>query len=81
MTERQVFYSFHHNDMFRVQQIRNIGVKAIIANDWEGIKGENSIKKWIDDNMKYCSCAAVLIGEYTANRKWVKYEIEKAFKE
>lgn len=86
MATKKVFYSFHFdNDVMRVQQIRNIGViednKPVAANDWEDIKkkGEESIKKWIDDNMKYRSCVVVLIGEQTANRHWVQYEIIKGW--
>lgn len=84
--KRQVFYSFHFdNDVMRVQQIRNIGViegnTPVSVNEWETVKrgGEYAIKKWIDDNMKYKNCVIVLIGEQTANRPWVKYEIEKAW--
>ena len=86
MAKRQIFYSFHFdNDVFRVQQIRNIGAleenKPVSANDWETVKrgGDTSIKKWVDDNLTYKSCLVVLIGIDTANRKWVKYEIEKAW--
>ncbi|RKW45587.1 MAG: TIR domain-containing protein [Porphyromonas sp.] len=87
MAKRQVFYSFHYeNDVFRVQQIRNIGAlednEPVSPNEWESIKrrGEASIKEWIDDNLRYKSCVIVLIGEETANRKWVQYEIKKALK-
>ena len=31
--------------------------------------------------MNYRSCVVVLIGSETANRPWVKYEIEKAWRE
>lgn len=88
MAKRQVFYSFHYdNDVFRVHQIRNIGAiednKPVSANNWEEVKqkGDTSIEKWIDDNMNYRSCVIVLIGEQTANRKWVKHEIKKAWNE
>lgn len=88
MAKRQVFYSFHYdNDVFRVHQIRNIGAieenKPVSANNWEEVKrkGDASIEKWIDDNMNYRSCVIVLIGEQTANRKWVKHEIKKAWNE
>jgi hypothetical protein len=88
MAKRQVFYSFHFdNDVMRVQQIRNIGAlednKPVSANDWEAVKkkGDVAIEKWINDNMNYRSCVAVLIGTETANRKWIKYEIEKAWKD
>lgn len=86
MPKRQVFYSFHFdNDVMRVQQIRNIGViegnTPVSANDWEEIKrkGDQSIEKWIDENMKYRSCVIVLVGSDTSNRKWVKHEIKKAW--
>jgi hypothetical protein len=81
-----VFYSFHYaNDVFRVQQIRNIGVidgnTPASANDWEQLKrkGNAAVEKWIDDNMKYRRCVVVLIGAETASREWVKYEIRKAW--
>jgi hypothetical protein len=84
--KRQVFYSFHFDkDVMRVQQIRNIGViegnTPVSPNDWEQVRrnGENAVKKWIDDNMKYKNCVVVLIGSETANRRWVDYEIRKAW--
>ena len=42
-------------------------------------QGDAAIKKWIDDNMKNRSCVVVLIGTNTADRKWVKYEIKRAW--
>jgi len=86
MAKRQIFYSFHfNNDVMRVQQVRNMGViegnEPTSPNNWEELKrkGDKSIEKWIDDNMKYRSCVVVLIGSDTASRKWVNYEIEKAW--
>ena len=86
MAKRQIFYSFHFkNDVMRVQQVRNMGViegnEPTSPNKWEELKrkGDTSIKKWINDNMQYRSCVIVLIGSKTASRKWVKYEIEKAW--
>ncbi len=85
-TKRQVFYSFHFDkDVMRVQQIRNIGAlednKPVSANEWEQIKrgGSSAIEKWIDENMKYKNCVVVLVGEETAEREWVRYEIKKAW--
>ena len=84
--KRQIFYSFHFgNDVMRVQQIRNIGFlednKPVSANEWEQIRrgSDSAIQKWIDDNIKYKSCVVVLVGEETANRRWVQYEIKKAW--
>lgn len=85
---RRVFYSFHYqNDYWRVQQIRNIGMiegNAIAyANEWEEIqrKGDWAIKNWINNNLIGKSCLVVLIGSETANRKYVLYEIERAWNE
>lgn len=87
-TKRQIFYSFHYdNDVFRVQQIRNMGVlegnEPVSVNAWETVKkaGGKAIEKWIDDNLKYKSCVVVLIGVDTHKRPWIKYEIKKAWKE
>lgn len=86
MAKRQVFYSFHYiPDCHRASQVRNIGViegnRPAADNDWETITGggEPTIKKWIDDQMRYRSCTVVLVGNKTANRKWINYEIEKSW--
>ena len=80
--KRQVFYSFNYKpDYWRASQVRNIGAiegnKTVPDNDWETItrNGDDAIKKWIKNQMKYRSCTVVLVGENTANRKWINYEI------
>jgi hypothetical protein len=83
--KRQISYSFHFdNDVMRVQLVRQMGViegdEPVSANEWEKLKKtDGGIKKWIDDTMAGRSCVVVLIGEDTANRPWVKYEIRKAW--
>jgi hypothetical protein len=86
MAKEPVFYTFHYdNDVFRVQQIRNMGVvegdEPVSPNDWEQLKrnGEASIQNWIDASLKYKRCVIVLIGAQTASRPWVKYEIKRAW--
>lgn len=83
---RKVFYSFHFNeDNWRAGQVRNIGAvegdKPVNGNKWEEIKekSDDVIKAWIDKNLADKSCLVVLIGENTSSRKWVKYEINKAW--
>jgi hypothetical protein len=83
---RRVFYSFHYKpDNSRASQVRNMGVvdgnKPATDNDWETItgKGDKAIQKWIDDQLEGKSCAVVLIGEKTAQRKWINYEIKEAW--
>ncbi|MBN8574439.1 MAG: TIR domain-containing protein [Candidatus Kapabacteria bacterium] len=84
--KRQVFYSFHYvQDNWRVSQIRNIGQihdnKPVSDNKWEEVKkkGDKAIQAWIDENLNYRSCIVVLVGENTARRKWIDYEIEKSW--
>lgn len=86
MAREPVFYSFYYdNDVFRVQQIRNMGVvdgnEPVSPNDWEQVKrkGEAAVEKWIDDSLKYKRCVIVLIGSETASRPWVKHEIKRAW--
>ena len=83
---RKVFYSFHYvPDNWRVATVRSIGSveenKPASDNDWETVVGggEVAIEKWIDSQMQGRSCAVVLVGEKTAGRKWINYEISKAW--
>lgn len=83
---RRVFYSFHYKpDCTRAARVRNMGVvegnKPATDNDWEEITsgGDEAIREWIDDQLDGKSCNVVLIGEKTAGRKWIKYEIKSAW--
>lgn len=83
---RRAFYSFHYEpDNWRVSQVRNMGVidgnKPATDNDWETVKkgGDTAIKKWIDNQLLGKTVAIVLIGKNTSGRKWIDYEIEKAW--
>ena len=83
---RRVFFSFHYKpDNWRAAQARNAevveGNTPVSDNDWESITrgGDSAIQKWIDDQIKGKSCAVILIGNHTAGRKWIKYEIKKAW--
>ena len=84
---RRIFYSFHYKpDNWRVSKIRNIGAiegnKPAMDNDWEAVtgRGDAAIEKWITDQMSGRSCAVVLIGQNTAGRKWINYEIVESWK-
>lgn len=86
MAKKKIFYSFHFdNDVMRVQQVRNIGViegnEPVKPNEWEELErgGEKAITNWIDNTMSNKDCVVVLIGEKTASRKYVKYEIKQAW--
>lgn len=83
-----VFYSFHYaRDVYRVQLIRNIGKidgqTLLNAQEWEAVRaqGPSAIANWIDTQMKYKTAVVVLIGNETASRPWVQYEIDKAWRD
>ncbi|WP_206499071.1 TIR domain-containing protein [Rhodococcus sp. KRD175] len=86
---KKVFLSFHYNgDVTRCQQVRNIGAieedrEEVSAQKWETIKagGDQAIKNWIAKEMAGKDAVVVLVGGETASRKWVKHEIEKAWKD
>lgn len=81
-----VFYSFHYDrDYWRVQQVMQMGSlegqKILNPQEWEAVKrrGEQAIKNWISDQMKYKTGVVVLVGSETASRKWVLHEIAYAW--
>lgn len=43
------------------------------------LRGEQAVKKWIDEQLEGTSVTVVLIGAETYQRKWVRYEILKSF--
>ena len=65
--------------------MRNMGLVdgngPVSDNDWETVTrgGDAAIRRWIDGQMHGRSCAIVLIGSHTSGRKWIRYEIEKAW--
>ncbi len=84
--DRKAFYSFHYDpDSWRASLVRNMGIIEgnipVSNSDWEEITlwGEKAIKDWIDRQLYGKSVAIVLIGAKTAERKWIKYEIKKAW--
>jgi MTH538 TIR-like domain (DUF1863) len=83
---RKVFYSFHYKpDCWRAATVRSIGAlegnKPASDNDWESVTagGDSAIKTWISSQMEGKTCTVVLVGTNTANRKWINYEIIKAW--
>jgi hypothetical protein len=86
---RRVFFSFHYErDSWRAGQVRNCNLLQsedqygfVDSVDWESIKrqGDDAVKRWIDDQMKYTSVSTVLIGTETAKRPWVRHEIVKSW--
>lgn len=83
---KSVFYSFHYdNDVHRVQLVRQIdaltGSPEITGQNWEHVryKTQIAIQNWIDKEMNYKKAVIVLIGQKTAERHYVQYEINRAW--
>jgi len=85
---RKVFFSFHYQmDIWRVNQIRMAhiveGTAAAGFHDaslWEEAKrkGDDAVHGLINRGLEGTTVTAVLIGSQTANRKYVKYEIDQS---
>jgi hypothetical protein len=86
---RRVFFSFHYDDIWRVNQIRNCWT---ITRDNESAgfhdkaefekvarQGKKAIEGWIDRQLNGTSATIVLIGAETANRPYVHYEILESY--
>lgn len=90
---RHVFFSFHYQDVadFRANVVRNSWLLKKSDNRgvfydksiWEEaqLKGVNALKELIQRGLHYTSATAVLIGQETHERRWVKYEIFKSFED
>jgi hypothetical protein len=85
---RHVFFSFHYQrDIVRVNQIRNLpeivdeaaaGFKD--SSLWEEAKrkSDDAVKKLIDVGLIGTTVTVVCIGNKTAGRKFINYEIQKS---
>ncbi len=88
---RRVFFGFHYADVisFRANVVRNHNMTKDGIEDagywdyslWEQGKksGESNIKNMINRGLTNTSVTAILIGEQTYSRRWVRYEIAKSF--
>jgi len=88
---RRVYFAFHYQrDIWRVNEVRNCWVTQdreaagfYDASLWEEVKkkGDDAIKRMIDEGLRNTSVTVALIGKETSNRKWVRYEIQKSHKD
>jgi len=85
---RKAFYIYQHTrDYWRANQIRQMGIVQGPLPVTDQRRKENMarkdvyIQKWLDEEMRDKPIAIVLIGHRTANRKWINYEIDKAWKD
>lgn len=87
---RKTFFSFHYeNDVSRANVVRNSWVTKereaagfVDSAAFEDVKkkGDQAVKKWIDDQLSGTSVTVVLIGTETSDREYVRYELEQSWK-
>ena len=77
--KRRVFFSFHYNDIWRVNQVRS-SHGFFDASIWEKSKRTNpeSLKNLIRNKIKNSSVTCILVGSETFGRRWVRYEIARS---
>ena len=90
---RRVFFSFNYDDVadFKVNVVRNSralknpNYKSTFIDKslWEEARKKNpsALKQLMDSSLNGTSVTVILIGDNTANRRWVNYEIIKSFVE
>lgn len=83
---RRCFYSLHYlADAHRTARVRSIvpfdGGRPAPGSDWDGVGdgSDQAIQRWIDGQLEGKACTVVLVGEHTAGRRWVNYEIERSW--
>lgn len=89
-TKRKVFFSFHFDDIMRVNNVRNAWkidhpdspqMRSFYDSSlWESRQLENpeSLKRLIREGVERTSAICVLVGSGTWRRRWVRYEIARA---
>jgi MTH538 TIR-like domain (DUF1863) len=88
--KRKAFFSFHYDDIMRVNVVRNAWKidhpdNALMrsfqdSSLWESrkLEGDDAVKRLIRQGVEYTSAVCVLIGTETWLRRWVRYEIARA---
>jgi hypothetical protein len=89
-TKRKAFFSFHFDDIMRVNVVRNAWKithpdNALMrsfydSSLWESkkLEGPEAVKRLIREGVCYTSAVCVLVGAETWSRRWVRYEIARA---
>jgi hypothetical protein len=87
---RKAFFSFHYDDIMRVNVVRNAwkithpdnGLMRSFQDSslWESrkLEGDDAVKRLIREGVEYTSAVCVLIGTDTWVRRWVRFEIARA---
>jgi hypothetical protein len=90
VVKRKAFFSFHFDDVMRVNVVRNAWKithpdNALMRSfydsslwDAKKLEGDDAVKRVIREGVSYTSAVCVLVGSETWLRRWVKYEIARA---
>jgi hypothetical protein len=90
LVKRKAFFSFHFDDVMRVNVVRNAWKithpdNALMrsfydSSLWESrkLEGPEALKRLIREGVNNTSAICVLVGSDTWSRRWVRYEIARA---
>jgi hypothetical protein len=90
LVKRRAFFSFHFDDVMRVNNVRNAWkithpestlMRSFYDSSlWESrkLEGDEALKRLIREGVQNTSAVCVLIGSETWLRRWVKYEVARA---
>ncbi len=89
---RRVFFSFHYQrDVSRANVVKNSWLTKddredagfFDASAFERFQrtGDDALKQFLNDQMKTSSVVCVLMGNQTAYRRWVRYELMRGFRD
>jgi hypothetical protein len=88
--KRRAFFSFHYDDIMRVNNARNSWKIDHPEADnmrnfydgslWESkkLQGPDALKRLVREGVQQTSAVCVLVGTHTWSRRWVRYEIARA---
>lgn len=88
--KRKVYFSFHFDDIMRVNIVRNAwkidhpaapAMRSFYDSSlWESrqLESPDSIKNIVRDGVANTSAVCVLVGSNTWSRRWVRYEVARA---
>jgi hypothetical protein len=90
---RRTFFSFHYKpDVLRSWVVRNSWVTKVAQGGRQSAgffdssvfeaaqrESDEALKRFVREGLENTSVTCVLVGEYTALRRWVRYEILRSF--
>ncbi len=84
--DKKIFISYHYQNEYKtvkdiIAELKKISAYEIVNIEDEKLKNKNEITAWIDNKLSNADLTILIIGEETASREYVRYEIEKSIRD